>query len=179
MVANVFTIGHSTRTAEALIAMLRAHGVTCLADVRTIPKSRHNPQFNREDLSATLNHHGISYIHLPELGGLRHPRKDSINTGWQNASFRGYADYMQTLEFETGLERLLEIARNEVLTIMCAEAVPWRCHRSMIADALTARGVHVEHMMSESKTQPHALTPFAQVQGVRIIYPGIEHLQQS
>ena len=176
MVANVFTIGHSNRTAENLIAMLQARGVTRLADVRTIPKSRHNPQFNQQDLSAALDHNGISYLHLPELGGLRHPKNDSINTAWQNASFRGYADYMQTPEFDKGLERLLESTQSGVLAIMCAEAVPWRCHRSMIADALTARGVRVEHIMSESKTQPHALTPFAQLNGAQVIYPGIEHL---
>jgi uncharacterized protein (DUF488 family) len=179
MVANVFTIGHSNRSADALIAMLRAHGVTRLADVRTIPKSRHNPQFNSDELSSALNNHQISYVHLPELGGLRHPKKDSINTGWQNASFRGYADYMQTQAFENGLDNLLAAAEHQVVAVMCAEAVPWRCHRSMIADALTVRGIRVEHIMSESKVQLHKLTPFARTQGTRVTYPGIEHLQQT
>lgn len=179
MVANIFTIGHSNRSEEALTAMLLAHGVACLADVRTIPKSRHNPQFNSDALSVALTAAGISYVHLPELGGLRHPKKNSINSAWQNASFRGYADYMQTPEFEKGLDKLLTIAERQVVAIMCAEAVPWRCHRSLIADALSARGVHVEHIMAPAKTQAHALTPFARTDGTRVTYPGIDHLQQS
>lgn len=173
MVANVFTIGHSTRSAEEFLEMLRAHGVKRLTDVRTIPRSRHNPQFNRENLSADLERSGIAYTHLPSLGGLRHSRKDSINTGWRNASFRGFADYMQTAEFDAALEGLIEIARREPVAMMCAEAVPWRCHRSLIADALTARGIPVEHIMSAAKTQSHSLTPFAQVNGARVTYPGI------
>jgi uncharacterized protein (DUF488 family) len=179
MVANVFTIGHSTRTAEALIAMLRAHGVDCLADVRTIPKSARNPQFNLTELGATLKRAGISYVHLHELGGLRRPRKDSINTGWRNASFRGYADYMQTPAFEKGLEKLLKLTQDQTVAIMCAEAVPWRCHRSLIADALVARGIQVKHIISESKAQAHThtLTPFARVDGTRVTYPGLDHLQ--
>lgn len=171
MVANVFTIGHSTHAIESLIEMLRAHGVTRLADVRTIPRSRHNPQFNSEELAAALGRGGIAYVHMPALGGLRHARKDSVNLAWRNASFRGFADYMQTAEFEAGLAALIESARREPVAIMCAEAVPWRCHRSLIADALTARGLRVEHIMTAAKSQVHSLTPFARVEGARVTYP--------
>ena len=132
---KVLTIGHSTRSIESFIEMLRAFGVKRLIDVRTIPRSRTNPQFNRESLPQSLAEVGIEYTHAAELGGLRHSRKDSLNTVWRNASFRGYADYMQTPEFETAIESLIEAAKREQITIMCAEAVPWRCHRSLIGDA--------------------------------------------
>ena len=168
---RIFTIGHSTRAIEAFVEMLQAHGVKCLVDVRTVPRSRHNPQFNRDTLPATLKQAGIAYAHMEALGGLRHARKDSINSGWRNASFRGYADYMQTPAFEAGLDDLIRIASRAETAIMCAEAVPWRCHRSMIADALTVRGYTVEDIMSLTKTQPHSLTPFAQVEGTQITYP--------
>jgi uncharacterized protein (DUF488 family) len=155
------------------VGILRAHGVEQLADVRTIPKSRHNPQFNTDALERSLNDAGIRYRHMPGLGGLRHPRKDSINTAWQNAGFRGYADYMQTPQFEESVAELLTFAAHGVTAIMCAEAVPWRCHRSLIADALTARGVAVEHIMSAASRKPHTLTPFARVEGNRVTYPGL------
>ena len=168
---TVLTIGHSTRTLDTFIEMLCAHGVKHLADVRTIPRSRHNPQFNRDTLPEALRLKGIAYSHIAGLGGLRHARPDSPNTGWHNASFRGFADYMQTPEFEAGLEKLIELAARAQTVIMCAAAVPWRCHRSLIADALKVRGVQVEHIMSTSRTQPHLLTPFAKVSGIRITYP--------
>src|SRR5450631_2241669 len=168
---TVLTIGHSTRTLDTFTEMLRAHGVKHLVDVRTIPRSRHNPQFNRDTLPGALRLTGIAYSHLERLGGLRHARPDSPNTGWHNSSFRGFADYMQTPEFEAGLEQLIQGAACEQTVIMCAETVPWRCHRSLISDALKVRGVQVEHIMSESRTQLHLLTPFAKVSGIRITYP--------
>jgi uncharacterized protein (DUF488 family) len=168
----VSTIGHSTHPIEEFIRILKAHGIRRLVDVRTIPKSRHNPQFNRETLAASLQEAGIEYRHLPGLGGLRHPRKDSINTAWRNASFRGYADYMQSSEFAENLSHLMELASDVPTAIMCAEAVPWRCHRSLIADALAARGIEVLEILSAAKSQPHAMTPFAKVEGQQVTYPG-------
>lgn len=168
---TVFTIGHSTREPAELIHLLQAHGVTKIADVRSVPRSRHNPQFNRDTLPDALRTAGIGYVHLPGLGGLRHARADSPNLAWRNASFRGYADYMQTDAFAENLEQLIELARQEPIALMCAEAVPWRCHRSLIADALTVRGIPVEHIMSATHRQPHALTPWARVDGFRITYP--------
>ncbi|HVM50033.1 MAG TPA: DUF488 domain-containing protein [Candidatus Acidoferrum sp.] len=168
----MLTIGHSTRAIEEFIRLLQAHQVTCLADVRTIPRSRHNPQFNKDALAASLGEAGIRYVHLPALGGLRHASKTSPNTGWRNTSFRGFADYMQTPEFAAGLDELLQLAGREQVVLMCAEAVPWRCHRSLIADALLARGIQAEHIMSQTTRQPHKLTPFAKVQGPRVTYPG-------
>jgi uncharacterized protein (DUF488 family) len=165
------TIGHSTHPGEEFIRILQSHGIRRLVDVRTIPKSRRNPQFNQESLSASLLAAGIDYRHLPGLGGLRHARKDSINTGWRNTSFRGYADYMQTPEFSESLKRLIEFASEMPTAIMCAEAVPWRCHRSLIADALVARGIPVMEILSATKSQPHAMTPFAQVEGEQVTYP--------
>lgn len=169
----ILTIGHSTRTIEAFIELLRAKGVRRLVDVRTIPRSRHNPQFNRDTLPKTLRHAGIGYTHMKELGGLRHARQDSSNTGWHNSSFRGFADYMQTPEFAAGLETLIQAAGVEQIAIMCAEAVPWRCHRSLIADALKVRGCAVAHIMSPTRTQPHSLTSFAKVRGTHITYPAV------
>ena len=165
------TVGHSTRPVDALIEMLKAHGITRLIDVRTIPKSRYNPQYNREALERSLRDAGIGYEHMKALGGLRHPRKDSPNMGWRNESFRGYADYMQTSEFESALNTLAEAAAHEPLAIMCAEAVPWRCHRMLISDALTARGYRVEHIMSATKSDPHTMTSFARVEGTAVTYP--------
>jgi uncharacterized protein (DUF488 family) len=167
----IFTIGHSTHPIEQFLDMLEAHGVAQVADVRTIAKSRRNPQFGKDELAASLESRGIVYIHLPGLGGLRHPRKDSINTAWRNDSFRGYADYMQTPEFARSLEELIELASQRSTAVMCAEAVPWRCHRSLIADALAARGLTVEHIMSQTARKPHTYTPFAQVEGERVTYP--------
>lgn len=151
--------------------LLRAHGVRRVVDVRTIPRSRRNPQFNRETLPQALHGRKIHYTHLAALGGLRHARKDSLNTGWQNASFRGFADYMQTAEFETGIEKLVELAGKERVAVMCAEAVPWRCHRSLIADALLVRGIAVDHITSLKRAEPHRLTSFAQVKDTQITYP--------
>ena len=168
---KVLTIGHSTRSIESFIEMLRAHGVERLVDVRTIPRSRTNPQFNRETLAQSLDEAGIGYAHAAELGGLRHARKDSRNTGWRNASFRGYADYMQTPEFEAALTSLIDAAKREQIAIMCAEAVPWRCHRSLIGDALKVHSIAVEDIMSATRRQPHELTSFAKVNGTQVIYP--------
>jgi uncharacterized protein (DUF488 family) len=167
----VLTIGHSTRPLEEFIEVLQAHAVKRLVDVRTVPRSQYNPQFNRDTLPDALCKAGITYVHMPELGGLRHPRADSQNCGWRNASFRGFADYMQTPEFAVGLESLMELAREEQIALMCAEALPWRCHRSLIADALTVHGVSVEHIMSKTARQAHTLTLWVRVRGKRLTYP--------
>jgi uncharacterized protein (DUF488 family) len=169
---TVFTVGHSTRPIEQFIALLEEHGIERLVDVRTVPRSRYNPQFNRDTLPAALEQAGIAYTHIQELGGLRHARKDSPNTGWRNESFRGFADYMLTPGFDQALDELLAVAGRERVAVMCAEAVPWRCHRSLIADALTARGVEVTHIMSAGRAQPHSMTSFAHVEGTRVTYPG-------
>lgn len=166
----VFTIGHSTRPLEKLIGLLQGHGVTRVVDVRTIPKSRHNPQYNADVLPAGLAQAGIGYTHLAPLGGLRHPRHDSVNTAWHNMSFRGFADYMQSPDFVKGLEELIELARHDQIAIMCAEAVPWRCHRSLIADALLVRGFTVDEITGIKTTRSHALTGWAQVDGLKITY---------
>ncbi|MEO7167896.1 MAG: DUF488 domain-containing protein [Chthoniobacterales bacterium] len=167
----VLTIGHSTRTIEEFIELLRAHAVSRVVDVRTVPRSRHNPQFNKDSLPASLGQAGLRYVHMPGLGGLRHARRDSINTGWRNASFRGYADYMQRPEFAENLKALIALARQERIAIMCAEAVPWRCHRSLIGDALTVRGIRTEDIMSLTNRRLHTLTPFAKVRGKTVTYP--------
>jgi len=172
----IMTIGHSTRTLEEFIGLLQAHAVSLVADVRTIPRSRHNPQFNKDSLPGELKKAGLGYVHLPGLGGLRHAKLNSLNVGWRNASFRGYADYMQTPEFETSLEELIQLAKQKQIAIMCAEAVPWRCHRSLIADALLVRRIRTEDIMSPTRRQVHTLTPFAKVRGTMITYPA-EHLQ--
>src|ERR1700675_503562 len=168
---HVLTVGHSTRTWKTFLDLLRAHRVKRVIDVRSIPRSRRNPQFNRETLSKKLRAARIGYVHLRKLGGLRHARRDSPNMGWRNSSFRGFADYMQTSEFAAGLHRLMKMAAEKRSAIMCAEAVPWRCHRSLIADALTVRGIEVDDIMSRKRTQLHSLTSFARVQGHRITYP--------
>ena len=167
----VLTIGHSNRTWKDFLELLRAHHVKRVIDVRSIPRSRHNPQFNRVTLSKKLRTARIGYVHLRKLGGLRHARRDSPNMGWRNASFRGFADYMQTSDFEAGLHRLMKLAGQKRSAIMCAEAIPWRCHRSLIADALTVRGIQVDDIMSMKRSQVHSLIPFALVQGHRITYP--------
>jgi uncharacterized protein (DUF488 family) len=178
---TIFTIGHSTRTLDDFVAILNTHGIEQLVDVRTIPKSRRVPHFNSDTLATELGRRGIAYVHLKELGGLRHARKDSANTGWRNPSFRGYADYMATEEFRAALTRLIELARTKKSAIMCAEAVPWRCHRSLIGDALLARGVRAEDIMSATSSRPHQLTPFARVNEGTITYPGeqMELLQET
>ena len=169
----VMTIGHSTHTLEEFIRLLQAHGATCVVDVRTVPRSRHNAQFNKDSLPGSLKEAGLGYVHAPGLGGLRHARSDSSNAGWRNASFRGYADYMQTPEFERSLEELIHLASQERVVLMCAEAVPWRCHRSLIADALLVRGIRTEDIMSATRRQVHTLTPFAKVRGTAITYPAV------
>jgi uncharacterized protein (DUF488 family) len=168
---HVLTVGHSTRPLEELVEVLRAFEVRVLADIRTIPRSRHNPQFEGPALAAALRARHLRYAHVPELGGLRKPRAGSENTGWRHASFRGFADYMQTPGFELGLEKLRALADDGPVAIMCAEAVPWRCHRSLVADALSVRGARVEHATSPTHASLHHLTPFAVVDGERITYP--------
>jgi len=169
---TVFTIGHSTRPIDEFLDLLRAHGIRQLLDIRTIPKSRHNPQFNSDSLAASLAAAGVRYMHMKDLGGLRHPARDSVNLGWRNASFRGFADYMQTPQFATALDRAIHLAEEPSPTVlMCAEAVPWRCHRSLIADALVVRGIRVREIISAAEPKEHALTPFAHVRGTCIIYP--------
>jgi uncharacterized protein (DUF488 family) len=168
----VLAIGHSTRPVAELVDWLVASGVKTLADVRTIPRSRANPQFEGPALARSLARAGIAYVHLPRLGGLRRARKGSEeNAAWRNASFRGYADHMQTPEFEEGLCQLRALAKEGPVAVMCAEAVPWRCHRSLLADALLARGVVVEHLVGRGRTRPHRLTPFARIDGRRVTYP--------
>jgi uncharacterized protein (DUF488 family) len=175
-VPTIFTIGHSTRSLEELIALLRAHGIEAVADVRMIPKSRRLPHFNDDALVKTLPASGIEYHPFKQLGGRRRTSKDSINIGWRNESFRGYADFMQTPAFERGIEELMDLAKQRPTTTMCAEAVPWRCHRSLISDALVVRGWTVLDVMSATKVSEHKLTEFARVEGTRIIYPAIEPL---
>ena len=168
---SVFTVGHSTRPIADFVALLAAYGIARLGDVRTVPRSRHNPQFNADALAASLAAAGIAYEAMPDLGGLRHPRKDSPNGGWRNASFRGYADYMQTEPFRTAVARLAATGGRQPTAIMCAEAVPWRCHRALVADALAVRGVPVVEILSETDWRMHRLTPFARVEGTTITYP--------
>jgi len=200
---SIYSIGHSTRSLDELVGLLREHGIGVLADVRTAPGSRRLPEFGRASLTAELPPRGLAYVHLPELGGFRRPRPDSRNTAWRNESFRGYADYMEGPEFRAGLERLLsqvgggaggphpalphEGGGNEVpggphrstsrVAMMCAEAVPWRCHRSLIADALLVRGVTVQHILGAGRLQPHTLTHFARVDGMDTFYPGLDTLR--
>jgi uncharacterized protein (DUF488 family) len=168
---QLWTIGHSTKPIEEFLALLRSHGIQRLVDVRTIPRSRHNPQYDTEALAAHLMKATLTYLHMPQLGGLKKAKKDSVNIGWKNASFRGYADYMQTEQFQRALEQLMAESRVEPTAIMCAEAVPWRCHRSLIADALLIRGWTVRHIMTNSKADTHRLTRFAVVEADRITYP--------
>lgn len=167
----VFTIGHSTRTIADFIRLLKAHGVQRVIDVRTIPRSRHNPHFNRDQLSPALHRARMHYTHMPGLGGLRRARRDSSNIAWRNASFRGYADYMQTSAFEEYLNRCIALAKRERVVLMCAEAVPWRCHRSLIADALLVKGIEASEITSGVRARPHSLTPWARVTGTRVTYP--------
>lgn len=169
---RVYTIGHSTRPIAEFLDMLTANAIECLVDVRTVPRSRHNPQYNGEDLSAALSCAHLRYLYMPGLGGFRRPVKGAIaNLGWRNPSFRGYADYMQTSEFAHQLQELIALARAKQIAIMCAEAVPWRCHRSLIADALLVRGIEVREIASATKTRPLTLHPWAQVDGMQVSYP--------
>ena len=167
----IFTVGHSTLPIERFIALLKMYGIKCLADIRTVPRSRHNPQFHGDALADALKTENIDFVPLPALGGLRHARKNSPNTGWRNKGFRGYADYMQTEAFAEGLATLIQMSRQKRVAIMCAEAVPWRCHRSLVADALGVRGIPAVEILSESSYRMHKLTPFARVEGTQITYP--------
>ena len=167
----IFTVGHSTRSIDEFVELLRVHGVKEIVDIKSIPRSRHNPQFNTDVLEHSLLQEHMSYKHIKELGGLRRARKDSLNLGWRNASFRGFADYMATPEFSQGLETLIEIARAKETAIMCAEAVPWRCHRSLIGDALTKKGWVVRDIMSRAVAKRHLLTPFLKTRKGQLIYP--------
>jgi uncharacterized protein (DUF488 family) len=174
----VFALGHSTRPIEKFVLMLSAHSIATLVDIRTVPKSRHNPQFEGDALRATLAEAGIRYVQMKDLGGLRRPVKGSLtNAGWVNDSFRGFADHMQTERFEAAIEELIELARGagaddgHRVAIMCAEGNPFRCHRSLVADALEARGVRVVHISGAGQGRPHRMTPFAKVVGTRVTYP--------
>ena len=167
----ICTIGHSNRPIDTFVELLRSNEIVRVLDVRTVPRSRHNPQFNRDTLPASLDAVQIGYTHLPGLGGLRHARANSPNSGWHNLSFRGYADYMQSPEFAENIQWVAELASTERCVLMCAEAVPWRCHRSMIGDALLVRGVRVEDIIGQKGRKPHVLTAFAHVDGTQITYP--------
>ncbi len=170
-VLTVFTIGHSTRTLEEFTGLLKVYGVSLVVDVRTVPHSRYNPQFNKENLPSALKPIGIKYIHMPEIGGLRRPKRDSINIAWKNSSFRGYADFMQTKEFTDNLLKLITLARENCLAIMCAEAVPWRCHRNLLSDALVVRHVKVMHILNANSCVSHELNETAHVEGNMVTYP--------
>lgn len=167
----IFLIGHSTRTAESFVRILEAHSVDLLVDIRTIPKSRHNPQFNKEELERTLKDHKIGYLHMKGLGGLRHPAKNSVNMGWRNDSFRGFADYMQTPEFACSVDELVLQSKEHRVAVMCAEGNPFRCHRSLVGDALLVRNVTPFHISGMVSSRVHVMTPFAKVEGTKITYP--------
>lgn len=175
---TIFTIGHSTRTLDELVELLRAHGVRRVIDIRTIPRSRHNPQYNRETLGPALRSRKIGYVHLKDLGGLRRAKPNSRNLGWHNTSFRGFADYMQTPGFEAALSRAIELSKAKSSALMCAEAVPWRCHRSLVADSLAARKFSVKHIMSVTRANRHKLTSFARVRGKKVTYPSDEPVRR-
>ena len=168
---RIFTIGHSTRSLDEFVELLKNFEVTLIVDVRTVPRSRHNPQFSKEALPNSLKPYGIKYIHMPEIGGLRRPKHDSVNLAWKNNGFRGYADYMQTKEFTDNLIKLEALAKESCLALMCAEALPWRCHRSLISDALVVRKVKVQHIISASSCLNHQLSEMAKVEGTKITYP--------
>ena len=167
----LFTVGHSTRSIEQFVELLQSNGVKQLLDIRTIPKSRRNPQFNTDSLARSLIQSGIDYVHLKSLGGLRRPHKNSVNDGWRNASFRGYADYMQTPEFGAAIGQVIHLASQKPTALMCAEAVPWRCHRSLVADALLVRGIEVLEIVGAAAPKEHKLTAFAAVNGAQLSYP--------
>jgi uncharacterized protein (DUF488 family) len=170
---TIYTIGHSTHAFDEFVALLNAHGVAQLADVRSIPRSRRHPHFSGERLSVALPPIGIAYCHMPQLGGMRKPRPDSTNTGWRHPGFRGYADYLATPAFEEGLAGLLTWARDRPTAVMCAEAVWWRCHRQLIGDALIARDVEVRHITSGVAAERHELTAFGRIEEGRVTYPGL------
>ena len=168
---TIFTIGHSIRTIDEFVELLKNYAVILLIDVRTVPRSKHNPQFNKETLPNTLKTQGIKYFHMPEIGGLRHPKRDSVNLAWKNMGFRGYADYMQTQEFTDNLLKIIALARENRLALMCAEALPWRCHRSLISDALVVRHAKVQHIISATSCLNHELNEMAHVEGNQVSYP--------
>lgn len=168
---TVFTLGHATRSLEEFVHILQTQRIGLVVDIRTLPRSRHNPQFNKETLPAALAAHGIGYEQMASLGGLRHPKRDSANGAWRNASFRGFADYMQTPEFVSALDQLEQEARKIRLVLLCAETLPWRCHRSLIADSLLARAIPVEHLFDATHRQPHRLTPWARIADRQVTYP--------
>jgi uncharacterized protein (DUF488 family) len=170
-VIKIYTIGHSTHPIEEFIGMLKAYDIHTLVDIRSIPASRRYPQFSQDSLMETLRKNHISYVHIKDLGGRRQPAKDSHNMGWRNKSFRGYADYMETARFEAALKKLIALAEKHTVSIMCAEAVPWRCHRSLVGDALAARQIEVVDIFSKDKSSPHRMTPFAHIKGNRVTYP--------
>lgn len=176
---TVFTIGHSTHALEEFIRILEKFKIEKIVDVRTIPRSSHNPQFNKETLPTDLLSAGMGYMHIVGLGGLRHTKVDSANKGWRNASFRGYADYMQTPDFEVSLNTLIEEAKKMQVAVMCAESLPWRCHRSLIADALLVRGFKIEHIMNNEKILKHTITPWIKVEGTKITYPPAATTKES
>jgi len=168
---DVYTIGHSTKTIGRFVSILKIYGIKEVVDIRTIPRSRHNPQFNKDTLPGSLEKSDIKYVHMTGLGGLRHALFDSVNKAWKNASFRGYADYMQTYEFELALEKLIRLSSRRKVVLMCAESVPWRCHRSLIADALLIRGVQITDIFTLEISKKHTLTPLAKVRKKHITYP--------
>ena len=168
---SVFTVGHSTRSFDEFVSLLKGYDVDMVVDVRTVPRSRYNPQFNKETLPDALKITDLKYVHIPELGGLRRPKPDSNNMAWQNKTFRGYADYMQTKEFTENLLKLVALIQQNCLAVMCAEAVPWRCHRSLLADSLLVRGIKVSHILTETGCTSHELTPFAHLEGTTVTYP--------
>ena len=176
---TLWTIGHSTKPIDEFVDLLRAHRIHRLVDVRTVPRSRHNPQFNSDRLAKSLQTAGLTYVHMPQLGGLRKAKKDSLNLGWRNTSFRGYADYMQTEQFSTALDTLMDGSGETPTVIMCAEALPWRCHRSLIADALAVRGWTVRHIMTKTKADRHRVTRFAVVDENRVTYPAADPRQSQ
>jgi len=167
----IYTIGHSTHPIDEFLKILHAYSIRKLVDIRTIPRSAHNPQFEQTNLEPALKDGKIAYLHMPALGGLRNTTRESPNTGWRNKSFRGFADYMQTPQFQEAIDELIDIGKKAPVAIMCAEAVPWRCHRSLIGDALLVRNVNVEDIFTETSAKPHKLTPWAHVDGLRIVYP--------
>lgn len=169
----IYTVGHSTRSAETFLELLRAHRVAQIADIRAYPHSRRYPQFNRDTLAAWLNRNGVGYRHMPDLGGRRKPRRDSINTAWRHPAFRGYADYMQSDRFDGALEELLRFAAGGVTAVMCAEAVWWQCHRRLLSDALLVRHVPVQHILSAGEAKPHELSEFAREEQGRVTYRGL------
>lgn len=171
---TIYTIGHSTRDIQEFIVLLKDHGIIQLADIRTIPRSRHNPQYEQMSLEKSLTKSGIKYIYMKDLGGLRPKVKNSINTGWHNESFRNYADYMQTDDFKSALNELINIAEQNPTAIMCAEAVPWRCHRSLVGDALLNKGIRVEDIISKTNSNDHKMTEFAKVNGEDVTYPKVD-----